>query len=662
MKFTTSYWNRSLFNHFFSNIQWIILITIIINIIVQPFVLLMIYMDGPTAINEFIQTQRPILYMMPLQVIGLCVYAVIVVAVLHYFSNNTNSNDFMHQLPFNRASLLTHIHYVGLFAVMIPLIFQMVLLIGVKFLFIEQITINEIFYWGIICFFIYMVFYTFATLLVLCMNNILLHIVLVPIVILLPAILYGLTRLNAQYLLNGYSQQFELPNWLYFMTFPFYVLENVYDGLSIAFILCWSALIIIGMIGSYILFYKVKNEYVSNTFAFKQLNSIFVIICTLMGGLIGMLLSTIILEFFGINIAVIGYILGVLLIYIIVNMFIQKTVKIQLNFRRLMMVALIHIILLSVILFYKHKFESYIPKQSEITSVKLLSDEAYLRNLSELTNSDQLSSTVKTDEEIQNIIKFHQSSVKSDLINGYLSYKQYTLQYTLDNGKKIVRTYPVTTNNLSASVPLDMKAREIDENMIAKIEQKLANSRNISFEMYNEHKEKSLQIKEEHVEQVEQQLLKMLYDSSTGKTTDPSVGTIVITFDDAEKYEDVYLDISIYDQPLLSFLVEHNYINQKDIKNHLFNQSNSDLHYKKIIFNSEYDKALYLATMEYEMMNDEEADLGKVQMTTQSINPKELIEIKELISESYGSPDSLTYLIGKSNRDDVESIAIGYKE
>ena len=662
MKFKTLYWNRSLFNHFFSNIQWIILITIIINVIVQPFVLLMIYMNGPTAINEFIQTQHPILYMMPLQLVGLCVYAVIVVATLHYFSNNTNSNDFMHQLPFNRASLLTHIHYVGLIAVVIPIIFQMVLLIGVKFLFIEQITINEIFYWGIICFFIYMVFYTFATLLVLCMNNILLHIVLVPIVILLPAILYGLTRLNAQYLLNGFSQQFELPHWIYFMTFPFYVLEYVYDGFSIAFILFWTAFIIIGMIMSYILFYKVKNEYVSNTFAFKRLNLIFVMFCTLVGGLLGMLLSAIILELFGINVAIIGYIIGVLLIYIIVLMFIQKTVKVQLNFRRLMMVALIHVIILSVMFFYKHKFENYIPKQSEISSVKLLSDEAYLRDLSELTNSDQLSSTFKTDEEIQNIIKFHQSSVKSDLINGYLSYKQYTLQYTLDNGKKIVRTYPVTTNNLSASVPLDMKAREIDENMIAKIEQKLANSRNISFEMYNEHKEKSLQIKEEHVEQVEQQLLKMLYDSSTSKTTDPSVGNIVITFDDAEKYEDVYLDISIYDQPLLSFLVEHNYINQKDIKNHLFNQSNSDLHYKKIIFNSEYDKALYLATMEYEMMNDEEADLGKVQMTTQSINSKELIEIKELISESYGSPDSLTYLIGQSNRDDMESIAIGYKE
>ena len=343
-------------------------------------------------------------------------------------------------------------------------------------------------------------------------------------------------------------------------------------------------------------------------------------------------------------------------------MFIQKTVKVQLNFRRLMMVALIHVIILSVMLFYKHKFENYIPKQSEISSVKLLSDETYLSDVSHLTNSDQLSSTFKTDEEIQNIIKFHQSSTKSDVKNIYSSYKKFTLQYTLNNGKNVIRSYPMTIDNLSASVPLAMKDKEIDESVIAKIEQKLTNKHSLSFEMYNEHEEKSVQIKEGHVDQLEQLLVDRLYDRLNYKTKDLSIGSIVIEFEDIEEYEYVYLDISIYDQPLLSFLVEHKYINQKDIKNHLFNQSKSDLHYKKIIFNSEYDKALYLATMEYEMMNDEEVDLSDVQMTTQSINPKELIEIKELISESYGSPDSLTYLIGQSNRDDVESIAIGYKE
>lgn len=443
MKSQTSLLNKTLLSHFSGTVFWLTVVFMALNIIALPVSIWIVTFDR--EMNPGYEIPENLLFQMSSGqiIIGMIFSAFLAVFLLNYL-NDEGSSDFMHSLPVKRTSILIHVLITGVIVIVVPLMITAAILFIERMIFIPEVALMDIGKWFVYAVFTHIVIFAIAILAGFLVNGIFLHLQLIMLILFLPLAVWGLTYAAASTLYDGISTSFmENSEPVLTATFPYVAVMQLFEGINIVHSLLWAAAAAVAIVLAFVLYKSRRNEYVTSNFNFNWLKELLTAVTTVAGMLAVGTAVSLFVPVSAISI-IIGFGVGAVVAYIIVEMLFQKNVKIQFSWKSLLFTLII--IALFWILFITGwtKYVNHVPSAEEVDSVYISSDYSYYtdESIEEYFKEGFLFNTDK--RVIDSAITAHQSAVEEKTFptlypEGETSILE--IQYKLKDGTEMNRTF-----------------------------------------------------------------------------------------------------------------------------------------------------------------------------------------------------------------------------
>ncbi|USK61001.1 DUF6449 domain-containing protein [Peribacillus asahii] len=447
MPYKTSSINQELWKYMFRSSGWISILSILGLLFALPLELFISIVEERT--DYYGQVKNLFAIHSTIQYALMVVVPVLVAVFLFRFLQVKQMSDFIHSLPIPRKQIYGHHLAAGLVFLLVPIIVTAFILfvfywtIDVSGLF----TLKDIGVWAAVTFSVEVLIFSAAVFIGMITGLSALQAVLTYLTLLLPVGLVILLGVNIQFLLLGFSES-------YYMNSVVQRLSPLVKAADLSretlhaidiyiYILVASSLFFVSLL----LYQKRKLEYVSHAFVFPIMKPVFKYGLTTCA----MLLSS---WYFQGTTERIGWLLGGLIIgaltgYVVAEMVLQKTWRIQLTFKGFGYFTVAVCIGVGLIKLDPLGFETNIPDLAQVEKVYIRKE---LGSYSDEINSEYVA--LKEERSIKVLRNLHEQILehgKSEMLAPDRHYQSISLKYELTNGKKVVREYYLQNYNAFSS-------------------------------------------------------------------------------------------------------------------------------------------------------------------------------------------------------------------
>lgn len=476
MKSQTSLLNKTLLSHFSGTIFWLTIVFMALNIIALPVSIWIVTFDRQMYPDYQIPENFLFQISAGQMVIGIIFSAFLAMFLLNYL-NDEGSSDFMHGLPVKRTSILFHALITGVAAIVIPLIITGLILLTERMIFIPEIALIDIGKWFIYAVFVHCVIFAIAIFTGFLVNGLFLHMQMIILAMFLPFAVWGLTYGAASVLYDGISSSFiEHSKPVLNATFPYFAINQLYEGIDITHSLIWGGTAIVLIVLSFGLYKYRRNEYVTMSFNFKWLKEILTAVTTVVGMLA---MGTVVAMFIPVSAiaSIIGFTVGAIVAYLIVEMLFQNSVKIQFSWKSIVFTLIVIILFWIAFVIGWKTYVNNVPSADEVESVYVSTDYAYYTNdsIDEYFEEGFLFNSDK--RVIDSALAAHKAAIEDKTFPSIYDGEETAyleMQYKMEDGSVVSRTFKTLEYNSEAVQIVDKLTAnkyDINSDFLANIKQ-----------------------------------------------------------------------------------------------------------------------------------------------------------------------------------------------
>lgn len=476
MKSQTSLLNKTLLSHFGGTIFWLTIVFMALNIIALPVSIWIVTFDRQMYPDYQIPENFLFQISAGQMVIGIIFSAFLAMFLLNYL-NDEGSSDFMHGLPVKRTSILFHALITGVAAIVIPLIITGLILLTERMIFIPEIALIDIGKWFIYAVFVHCVIFAIAIFTGFLVNGLFLHMQMIILAMFLPFAVWGLTYGAASVLYDGISSSFiEHSKPVLNATFPYFAINQLYEGIDITHSLIWGGTAIVLIVLSFGLYKYRRNEYVTMSFNFKWLKEILTAVTTVVGMLA---MGTVVAMFIPVSAiaSIIGFTVGAIVAYLIVEMLFQNSVKIQFSWKSIVFTLIVIILFWIAFVIGWKTYVNNVPSADEVESVYVSTDYAYYTNdsIDEYFEEGFLFNSDK--RVIDSALAAHKAAIEDKTFPSIYDGEETAyleMQYKMEDGSVVSRTFKTLEYNSEAVQIVDKLTAnkyDINSDFLANIKQ-----------------------------------------------------------------------------------------------------------------------------------------------------------------------------------------------
>ncbi|OLN24094.1 hypothetical protein BTO30_01375 [Domibacillus antri] len=447
--------NKGLFMQHSRSILWISVFFLLSQIILLPLGM-MIALRDEWNIQYLIESNpRNFLFAISyaLQYLSYIVFPVLAGIILTSYMTKKGSSDFVHSLPFKRETLLTHVYAAGAVSLIVPILINAVILLMMR-PFVKPITytMGQLAEWAGVSIFIVIFMFVITVMIGLFIGSAILQGIMAYGILVLPAGLVVITLSNARYFISGLAVDSYTAKMMEDGSFLIRAAAfnmRPFTGVEWAVYLVLIAVII--AVSYYV--YKVRPaEAGDETIVFPFFRWAFIFILTYAGMLLGGVYFG---QFLGGSMAwlIAGYVIGAFVSYTVLQMIVQKSLRLVWPWKGFSFYVLGLFILLIPGTFAAKAYENAIPETDEIEKV-YIGDSAepfehyfYLEEEQEkLKKAD--AGFMRGENSIEQVRDVHEQLI--DLGNGITMYDHYpvSITYVLKDGSRVQRQYAVQKDEL----------------------------------------------------------------------------------------------------------------------------------------------------------------------------------------------------------------------
>lgn len=443
MKSQTSLLNKTLLSHFSGTIFWLTIVFMALNIIALPLSIWIVTFDRQMIPDYQIPENFLFQISTGQMIIGMIFSAFLAMFLLNYL-NDEGSSDFMHGLPVKRKTIFAHALITGVTAIVVPLIITGLILLIERMIFIPEIALMNIGKWFIYAVFVHCVIFAIAIFTGFLVNGLFLHMQMIILALFLPFAVWGLTYGAASVLYDGISSSFiEHSEPVLNATFPYFAIDQLYEGVNVIHSVIWGGAAILLIVLSFVLYKYRRNEYVTLSFNFKWLKVILTAITTVVGMLA---MGTVVTMFIPMSAmaSIIGFTVGAIVAYLIVEMLFQNSVKIQFGWKTIVFTLVVIILFWIVFIIGWKTYVNDVPSAKEVESVYVSTDYAYYTNdaIDEYFEEGFLFN--RNQNAIDSAIAAHKAAIKDKTFPSIYTGEDTAyleMQYKMKDGSVMSRTF-----------------------------------------------------------------------------------------------------------------------------------------------------------------------------------------------------------------------------
>ncbi|MGD7044872.1 hypothetical protein [Jeotgalibacillus proteolyticus] len=431
-------WNKGLFQQQARSITWIAVFFTLALIIMLPLSILIDHLTR-VASGQFSRSYyyyndqiNPVFeFSFAFQLILYAIFPILLGIILVNFTTKKSATDFMHGLPFTRQTILTNTYLAGTAALLVPLLITGALLaILLPFLNDSFYNFVDILSWMGLSFLIVLLLFIFAITIGMFVGNGLLHAGLAYLMIFVPAGLIVLVLYNLQYYVKGlaltnYADTI-MTNGIFFVRLAMLI----DDPFSLTEYATYTLIAAVLTAASYIAYTKRPSEATDQTIVFPFFRYLFLYVLTFFTMLVaGFFFSEIQQGNFAW--AVVGYILGAFIGYTILQMILQKTLRLVWPWKGFVIYGVFVALLIIPVNFAAGFYENAVPEASEVQSVSI-------NNMYQ----DSEVRYMESPESIEQVIALHETLAEVAVSNTY-NIDYISIDYKLKDGGTLSREYRV---------------------------------------------------------------------------------------------------------------------------------------------------------------------------------------------------------------------------
>ncbi|KAF0819876.1 MULTISPECIES: DUF6449 domain-containing protein [unclassified Cytobacillus] len=453
MQSKTSLIKREILKTIFRSVGWVSIVYFLGLFFAIP---LDIIMNSSEEQRKFLDIENLYQYNFQLQFILSISVPVILSVFLFRYTQVKQYSDLLHSLPVKRESIFHQYALTGIMLLILP-----VLLIALIVLFLYQplnlqdfYSVGEIIKWVGITLLFNMVLYMTGVSVGMLTGLSAVQGVLTYIFLLLPVGLIILVSINLPYYLFGFPDQ-------YYMTSKFEKFSplititqmNERTPSSVEAVIYLLLIVCLYFVGLQI-YKRRRMEAVSHSLVFPITKPIFkygVTFCSMLlgGGYFGEMQD-------GIAWIISGYVFGALIGYAAAEMVLQKSWRVTIHVKGLMIYTAVMAALFVLFQFDLTQYEKSIPRSNEIERV-YFSDNFYL--YSDADHEEPL--YLKEYENIDLVRRFHEKLVEDEHRHEHVSGRDSVfIVYELKNGEKLVRSYSINKREYKPFLKLIYESKE----------------------------------------------------------------------------------------------------------------------------------------------------------------------------------------------------------
>lgn len=455
-------WNKGLFRQQLRAVTWIgvfLSLALVIMLPLSMFIREMTlrndqffggYADYEGILNPLFE------FSIPFQLMAFCSFPVLIGIILLNFMTNKSATDFFHSLPFKRGTILTNVYITGAITLFVPLVITGILTaILYPFLTDQFYAISDIFSWIGLSYLIMLFMFIVTVAIGIFVGNALIHGALTYTVIVVPALIILLALTNLQYYVKGlalttYTETL-LTNGIFFGRLieltqtPFSLLEYLIYTLIAAALVAFS----------YLSYAKRPSESTDQTIVFPFFRYVFLYSLTLFVMLISGFYFTEIQQG-SFMWTIVGYVLGAFIAYTILQMILQKTLRLSWPWKGFVVYAVVITLLIIPVNLVAGFYENKVPEAGAVESVEITSPNS--RNNYMYVEGMQTPSLTDT-ESIEMVTAVHDQLIDHAYNRLSGDWSSVTIDYTLEDGSTLSREYNVNHDFLK-EVTLELRSTQ----------------------------------------------------------------------------------------------------------------------------------------------------------------------------------------------------------
>ncbi|WP_416150372.1 hypothetical protein ACM26V_05160 [Salipaludibacillus sp. HK11] len=437
MKSTILLWNKALFTLQLRTVTWFSILLTLLLFVMLPISILVGEIRYPGEEGRYFYSALNTLseFSFPFQLIVFAIFPVLLGIVLLNFTTKKEATYFMHSLPFTRQTILTNTYLAGVVALLSPIALTGIVLGVLRFV-IETpfYSFGDLFKWmglsTLILLFLFIVTVTIGIF----VGNGFLHGGLTYTVIIVPALLIVLTLVNLQYYISGLALT-SYTDTLFTKGIFFVRLAELYsESFTILEYVIYTLIAVFLVILSYVAFSKRPSEASDQSIVFPIVQSIFLYGLTFFAMLLGGLYFT---EFLAGSFmwTMFGYVLGAFFAYTVLQMILQKAIRLSWPWKGFIGYFVVIILLLIPVNIGGAFYENKIPLFENVASVAIYSSYSY-------EYEDKVPPRMTDERSIDQVIELHQTLKDVEEVDPY-QWNTITIDYALNDGKTLRREYTI---------------------------------------------------------------------------------------------------------------------------------------------------------------------------------------------------------------------------
>ncbi len=456
-------WNKGLFRQQLRAVTWIgvfLSLALVIMLPLSMFIREMTFRNDQFfgGYTNYDGILNPLFeFSIPFQLMAFCSFPVLIGIILLNFMTNKSATDFFHSLPFKRGTILTNVYITGAITLFVPLVITGILTaVLYPFLMDQFYTIPDIFKWIGLSYLIMLFMFILTIAIGIFVGNALLHGALTYTVIIVPALIILLALTNLQYYVQGlalttYTETL-LTNGIFFGRLieltqtPFSLLEYLVYTLIAAALVAFS----------YFAYAKRPSEATDQTIVFPFFRYVFLYSLTLFVMLISGFYFTEIQQGSFIW-TIVGYVLGAFIAYTILQMILQKTLRLTWPWKGFVVYAVVITLLIIPVNLVAGFYENKVPDAGAVESVEITSPNS--RNNFAYYEEGTKTPSLTNPEAIEMVTAIHDQLIDHTYNRLSGDWSTVSIDYTLEDGSTLSREYDVNHDFLK-EVTLDLRSTQ----------------------------------------------------------------------------------------------------------------------------------------------------------------------------------------------------------
>ncbi|MCE7792969.1 hypothetical protein K8O68_11130 [Salipaludibacillus sp. CUR1] len=454
MKSIISLWNKALFTLQLRTVSWFsILLTLLLFVMLPVSILVREIRFGPDAHLHFYtagsQLNALSEFSFPFQLLVFFIFPVLLGIVLLNFTTKKEATYFMHSLPFTRQSILTNTYLAGAIALLAPIVLTG-LVLGILVFILEQpfYSFVDVLAWTGLSLMIAALLFILTMAVGVIVGNGFLHGALTYIVIIVPALIIVLALTNLQYFISGLALTSYTETLLSKGIFFARLMELYNEPFTVIEYIIYAAIAVLLVIAAYAAYMKRPSEASDQAVIFPVVRSIFLYGLTFFAMLIGGLYFTEALQG-GIAWTLFGYILGAFFAYTVLQMILQKAIRLSWPWKGFAGYVAAIILLMIPVNIGGAAYENNIPAPEDVSSVAIYSSYSY--GYEEAGEPPRLTS----DLSIEQVTELHRQ-LKNYQDEEFYRWNTLTIDYALKDGSSLKREYSLS-DSIGKEVTEDLR-------------------------------------------------------------------------------------------------------------------------------------------------------------------------------------------------------------